>query len=280
MSFRHLIITRFNIRIDRDSEYVLTDEWMRARLSLFEQYCLPSVIAQTCHDFTWLVLMSKDTATAFRQRMAVLSQKCPMMRILDVQPTTDLSTFYQQLVQQYARDVDYLLTTRLDNDDMLARTYVEDVQRIVAECTTFPMIISFAHGVQLFIQNQVALTMRWPANHFISMIEVNDGACRSVLGYSHIEIAKWVKMRIVKTIYPMWGEIVHSCNVVNDFTPYVRTTPARYAELPFPGEWSMYLRVWHNGISRVRYWLRFRLRTVRKVFARCARILGLNLGAK
>lgn len=61
---KHFVITLFNIKIyqkDKAKRDVLTDEWLRERLDLFERYCLPSMKQQTDKDYVWLCLFDKET---------------------------------------------------------------------------------------------------------------------------------------------------------------------------------------------------------------------------
>lgn len=272
MNVRHLIITRFNIRIDRDIDYVMTDEWMQTRLSLFEQYCLPSVAAQTCQDFTWLVLMNQNTAATFRQRMVVLSQQCPMMRIVDAQPITDLSAFYQQLMQSYTRDVDYLLTTRLDSDDMLSPFFVEEVRKQVQKTSIDrSMLFSFRDGVQLFVRDQVSLSVDWIENHFVSLCEPTSTVCHSVLDYDHLQIRHLFPIVVIHSSDPAWAEVVHSCNVINSYTPHLHYQIPKSQSLPFPGEWCQYLNAFRNGYFRMLYHIRYRRQSVANLYARLFR---------
>jgi len=53
MNYRHVMITRFNVMF-RDLAHTraagkgLDAAWLAERFDLFERYCLPSVLAQTC----------------------------------------------------------------------------------------------------------------------------------------------------------------------------------------------------------------------------------------
>ncbi len=57
--FRHHILTRFNTGLyKRAAELTVSpQQWMEHRLRLFTTLTLPSIIGQSCQDFTWLVLM-------------------------------------------------------------------------------------------------------------------------------------------------------------------------------------------------------------------------------
>lgn len=52
----YVIFTRFNLP-SKGYESVVrsTDDWLQKRVELFERFCLPSVMAQTDQDFSWIV---------------------------------------------------------------------------------------------------------------------------------------------------------------------------------------------------------------------------------
>jgi hypothetical protein len=80
LSFSHFIITRFNLRLyarDKKNKPVRTEQWLKYRFDIFEQYCLPSVAAQTCADFTWLCLFDEQTPDFYRLRIASYRAVCP-----------------------------------------------------------------------------------------------------------------------------------------------------------------------------------------------------------
>lgn len=55
----HYLLTRFNLSLWQEDKNGLTidrEEWIRKRLKLFETYCLPSVVGQTCQEFRWIYL--------------------------------------------------------------------------------------------------------------------------------------------------------------------------------------------------------------------------------
>ncbi len=46
------------------------DAWMQHRFRMFEDFCYPSVRAQTNTNFTWLVLFDASTPEKYKERIA------------------------------------------------------------------------------------------------------------------------------------------------------------------------------------------------------------------
>jgi hypothetical protein len=58
-TFEHVLLTRFNVRYveDPNAPSIGTDpDWLARRFELFERYCLPSVIAQSAQNFSWIII--------------------------------------------------------------------------------------------------------------------------------------------------------------------------------------------------------------------------------
>jgi hypothetical protein len=52
----HALLTRFNLPSKGNESLIRAQEnWLRNRVALFERYCLPSVAAQSCRGFVWII---------------------------------------------------------------------------------------------------------------------------------------------------------------------------------------------------------------------------------
>ena len=59
----HFILTRFNIRLfrhDKHGHSIEPKSWFEERLNLFETYTLPSIMGQTCQEFTWICGLQRE----------------------------------------------------------------------------------------------------------------------------------------------------------------------------------------------------------------------------
>lgn len=245
----HYLLTRFNLalwREDKAGRVIDREDWLAKRMRLFETYCLPSVIGQTCQDFLWVLLVDENTPAEFREKIKAYRVICPQIRFVGVKAefAPRFADVFRQVV---ARDLqkkgwnegDLCLTTYLDNDDSIARTFVERVQ---AECLNFRLManekrfLSFDYGLQLFTDMEhLATRIFYPNNHFLTLAEClpsctsSSGASspsgslysiRTCYGYgSHFllekrGLAEVHHLRDKKQ--PMWIEVIYEENVDND----------------------------------------------------------------
>jgi putative rhamnosyltransferase len=58
----HVLLTRFNLpSAGHESLVRARENWLRDRVALFDRYCLPSVRAQSCPDFSWLIYFDPES---------------------------------------------------------------------------------------------------------------------------------------------------------------------------------------------------------------------------
>ena len=84
---RHYILTRFNLRLwphNKVGEETQTEEWLRRRVELFERYTLPSVVAQTCQDFVWIILIDWDSPQWFLDKIKQWEENCKQIKVTSV----------------------------------------------------------------------------------------------------------------------------------------------------------------------------------------------------
>lgn len=221
---QHFILTRFNLLLwqkDKGGCKVRTKEWLEHRCSLFERYCLPSMKTQTCQDFEWIVLFDSTTPERFKERFAGSERECNQLIPVYVEPEKGwgfADLFRNEVVKRL--NAKRVLTTYLDNDDALNVTFVEDLQKRAAalEDETF---IYYNDGFQFYTDYSYLMRIFYPRNHFVSVVERGDTATmKTIYGYgSHYYIDKIEGAKIERvTGEPMWCEVVHEKNMVND--PY------------------------------------------------------------
>ena len=256
MIVNHFILTRFNLRLwrqDKNGSPVRTVEWLEHRFALFEKYCLPSVAAQSCKDFQWIVLFDSKTPEAFRERIDGYRAQCP--QLVPVFVESENGRFFAEVFRsevcrllrplrqaqgpaqqptlkqaqgpaqqptlkqaQGPAQQPRVLTTYLDNDDALAVGFVEDVQKRAAE---FPdgTFISYTDGYQYYTDHSYVMWIHYPRNHFVSVVESgNPLILKTIYGYgSHYYIDNIPGSRIeCVTSCPLWCEVIHDRNMGND----------------------------------------------------------------
>lgn len=217
MSICHLLLTRFNIQYEQGDEQGLQPKWIEDRLRLFEQYCLPAVLSQTCRDFEWIILGDIRTPETYKikiNRYTSLSSQIHVLWWPFDAADEDYHIPYQQLGTEYARKADILITSRLDNDDVIPACYMERVQELAQKGVEG--FVSFPIGKQTFVHSKRSYRVRYVQNHFTSRIEKTD--FKTVMAYNHALVDTGL-LHLVETEEPMWEEIVHGGNVINDYMP-------------------------------------------------------------
>lgn len=231
MSVHHFILTRFNLSLwhyDKNGATIDRDVWLEERLQLFEQYCLPSIIGQNNHEFTWILLVDANTPEKYVWRIKSYKELCPQIHFVSVKSNFGFKFAYvfKEVVAKLLKDRganvgDICLTTYFDNDDCLHKSYIEDIQKIALtfDKDTF---VSYDYGIQYFTELQIATRIKYPNNHFITLCEIISSAenIRTCYGYgSHftLEAEGKVNVRhIIEKGSPMWIEVIHKNNVDND----------------------------------------------------------------
>ena len=245
----HLVLTRFNLQYEEQDSMGIQPEWLEHRCLLFEQYCMPSLQAQTCQDFIWILVMDERTPEPYRTRILNYGNKMNRIRVISTTYRPDTEGIFHDLGKQYGGPDTVLISSRIDNDDRFTKDYVARVQALAKE--GIRGIVSFPEGRQIFVKDKTCYRIRFVDNHFLSRIET-DGFY-TALGFQHREATR-LGVLAIPTAEPMWEEIVHTSNMLNDYNPeyhYYITGPADV--------WDLSLR-----------WLRFQskrfVRFVKRLF--------------
>ena len=111
---------------------VLSVEWLDHRLAIFKSVTVPSVAAQTRRPDIWLVFLDDQTPVATRSALQQMTEALPLLRpiycgVLDAAVYTDV------IRRMAPAGRNWLVTTRLDNDDALHPSLLDAVQRAAAQ---------------------------------------------------------------------------------------------------------------------------------------------------
>ena len=268
-SYRHIILTRFNLQYEKDSTLHIQSAWLDNRITLFEQYCLPSIQQQTCKDFTWLLLADEHTPDVQRQRLMSYEKRYPFIQVLFCSYYEDFNILYQKIGEEYGKDYDWLLSTRLDNDDMLAADFVENLHHCIETHLPVDSILTYFRGTQYFVNENIVFQVGFAKNHFLSFLE-NSKHIKTCLGIDHTKVSKSY-LRIIDG-NDMWCEIVHSSNICNDYVPKYHY----YWQQP-QGQYPIALPItpwWKHIPFLVPRWFSFRLAQIKRLkhrILRCGR---------
>lgn len=228
MSCFHFILTRFNLplwRTDKNGNAIHRDSWLDDRIYLFETYCLPSVKKQSCQNFIWVLLADAETPDNYKEKFRHYSEEFHQIKFffLKRQYAYKFAEAFRQIVcrllqEQGAKSEDMCLTTYLDNDDVIAANYIGDIQERAQECR-YGTFLSYDYGYQYFTELSVTTRIKYPNNHFMTLVEAANSV-RTCYGYgSHFLLEKNNIASVIHVDskkHPMWMEIIHGCNVDND----------------------------------------------------------------
>ena len=221
-SLQHFILTRFNLLLwnrDKEGMPVRTVGWLEHRFELFERFCLPSVVGQTCLNFEWIILFDSSTPERFKEKISEFQKVCPQLVPVYVEPKNgrNFAQIFKDEVQKRIVS-ERIITSYLDNDDALNARFVEDVQSR-AQSLDNATFINYVHGLQYFTDYNYVMRVCYPRNHFMSVVEdVRNNEVRTIYGYGshyYVDKIKGAKMECVRNL-PMWCELIHDKNMGND----------------------------------------------------------------
>ena len=225
MNYRHFIITRFNLKHsddtwkkDKSGNIVLTDKWMDKRMEIFKKYCLPSVLNQSSKKFSWMIYIDSDTKEKYKKQFERLSKLNSHIIIKKV-------SSYKEFQNNYCRDLinlttanecSHLITTRLDNDDIIHKDFILKIQEQF-DYQEY-MAVNFLKILMINPTNNNRLNIDYQfSNHFISLIErIKRGVINGC--YSKGDRYWDVPDKIIQvTKIPYCVEIISDQNLINNF---------------------------------------------------------------
>jgi hypothetical protein len=191
----------------RDPGKRLSEAWLNHRFELFDRFCLPSVRGQTNQQFKWLVFYDSQTPERFAQRLYRYAEWSNLRPVpLDV---CNLENIRRAIASCGNPLPEYLLTTRLDNDDAIHESFVDVVQKQFTRQAG--EAINITHGYQLY--GKKAYYRRHWGNPFISLIERSANPA-TVFARNHDELGTIAHIKQIKD-FRGWAQIIHQNNAFN-----------------------------------------------------------------
>ncbi len=256
MTFEHYILTRFNLSFFEGVDNARCDyEYLRYRFHLFEKYCMPSIVGQTCQNFKWLVLLDIHTPPEFKKKMQEYHEAYNNLVpcYLDAEKYKEIPSSYKKANDDYEDIInsfcpshpydlkaeepmrfiiplfimdaikkcsgmypDFYITTRIDNDDAFHKDMVKSIQQRFGEQPR-KIVYDFVYTYKYILHEGIIYRYTLQNGHFISLVEPANELFLSVLYCNHLYADKFYK---IEHIYQktMQIELIHGKNVVNDFT--------------------------------------------------------------
>jgi N-acetylglucosaminyl-diphospho-decaprenol L-rhamnosyltransferase len=235
-AFDHFVITRFNvvdtyINNNTENRIRLSPGWLEERIDLFERYCFPTVAGQTDKDFIWLIYLDIETPAAHKSRIETLCATLPAARI-QYCATYDIDLIRSDIIRLASPGCNWLVTTRLDNDDGLGSRFMEDLHATVVPGSK--EAISFTNGL-IACEGRYYLS-RQKSNAFLSLSEPFQDFT-TVLVRRHNAMMSYATVREIEHA-PAWMQVIHGRNVSNKVRgwriPFGKL-PAGFEAVGFPG---------------------------------------------
>lgn len=222
--FQHYILTRFNLRATdwtttKNKEKVLTEEWLKERFDLFENYCFSSVKNQRNQNFKWLVFFDVNTPENYKLKVEEYRKSYDNFYpfFIDGMPN-----FLPEIIKNIKQlDTEkFIITSRLDNDDCIHEDYINVVQSYFNKQNH--LAIDLIDGYTIQTGKKIRLGFQKHLyNPFISLIEKKDDF-KTVWFRSRHGSWKYEKNIIRVKDRRLWLGIIHSKNKVNQFEGYGR----------------------------------------------------------
>lgn len=210
----HVILTRFNLATPGREESIRNRPgWLSRRFELFEKHCLPSIQSQKCKDFTWIIYFDKDTPPEFKERIAQLTEKFPFVPFYTgLFPSDGWHNSVKEVLQSRAITPEWLLTTRLDNDDGLANDYTSRVKTAAKQGGMKPKALNFKYGC--IVSGDKIYKITHESNAFFSLLERYDSDFITAPAIQHMQLAEHAPVKQIEGSAG-WLQIVHGENVSN-----------------------------------------------------------------
>lgn len=223
----HVLLTRFNLPSPGHESLIREQEdWLRNRVALFERYCLPSVAAQTCRDFSWIIYFDPQSPRWLRDWSADHEHQGHFRAVFRAEvPRTDLISDLRTVVG--APHGAELLTTNLDNDDSIAVDFVarlQAVERIGARSAVYLADGVICRGDRLYQR----------VDRYNAFCSVRETWAQPVTCWANWHNLLRASMpAVVLRGAPGWLQVVHGANVSNRVRG--RLTGVAQHRAAFPG---------------------------------------------
>ena len=204
----HFVLTRWNLPgcLEHSSlELVVDPRWRTRRLQLFEDYCLPSVTRQTVTDFVWLFLVdARSTSERDLQWFRTRDERLRVVRV-DDQRSSGAPEACDAISSFVAGD-DWVITTRLDSDDVLHPDHLRRVRVPFDGERTF---VQFTNGFYYDVLRDDLRHRRELKNPFVSVLEP-AAALKTAWAWEHHRIGEDNEVHFIEA--PGWVALVHDRN--------------------------------------------------------------------
>jgi hypothetical protein len=224
---KHYLITKWNVdNIDM--------KWLKERQKLFEKFTLPCVQAQTNKDFEWIIISDVQTPDAFKKVLesypatifyydwANYDWEAPEFKGGGVHAKQELMqrSIDLEYISKPLRDfigkqkTDYVITSRLDNDDGISVDHIDKIQRFAKKNWKGDRFwLNLVRGLKYNHGN--VFPVNSAHSPYISFVEPPQGLL-TTYQVCHTEAQKTGHPVVqVREGQPTWLQVIHGGNLLN-----------------------------------------------------------------
>lgn len=218
----HYLITRFNIYSENyfsgDIKKFLA--WSEDRVKIFRNFTLPSVVAAHKNsNFKWIILFDEKSPASVLELINYMAIHAPFVIPRFVEHGVGFASGSikesRACINECNSDaVQYILTTRIDNDDGMHEKYMHFIyHKAMSLVNKVPVAINFERGICYYDNVGHMFNMKVP-NMFVSLLE-NALEPKTVISYPHGKIGDSIQVLNIENNTPLWLMNVHDGNWAN-----------------------------------------------------------------
>lgn len=208
--FDHLVLTRFNVKLANMAGSAADESWLRERVRRFADDCVPSLAAQTVRDFVWVLLIDVDSPDWLESDLVSVVEAAGLrVSVKGVAGILDGAKLREAISDHLTSE--YVLTTRIDNDDIVAAGFIEAIQGAFTPIDD--LVIDPPRGAQL--DNGKLYLRNYRLGPFISYVEQVDRGVATVLRDAHPAMGEHGVVTTLGSVDPLWLQVIHGGNFAN-----------------------------------------------------------------
>ena len=215
MNYKHLLITRINVfyKTKMAVRGFDPDTWLLERVEIFKKFCLPSILNQSNKNFYWFFYIDSETSQEVISDLAITFEPFPFIKLIAHHyESFNITKYLQGDIQQYlGSDFQYLISSRVDTDDMLHKDYIDIVQKEFKNQEY--QALNFNKGLVYHVPTGVSSLMEHRYNAFMSLIEKRSvNGFKTVFHKQHTEYRNDIRKLEIKIKQSMWCVTIHGLN--------------------------------------------------------------------
>lgn len=215
MKFRHVLVSRLNVFYQKKmSEKGFDPEnWLLERVEIFKKFCLPSILNQSNKKFQWFFYIDAHTPDQVKEDLEKTFVPYPFIKLLAHHfDSFNITKELRSDIDKYlGKDFDFLISSRVDTDDMLHKDFISNIQESFNEQEF--KILNFSRGLVYHIPSGVSSFSNRKGNPFISLVEKrNNGQFVTVFSKSHTDYVSDYAYTEIYLEKPLWCMTVHGLN--------------------------------------------------------------------